>query len=488
MPIVAIPISDGQSFSADELSGGHPEVYNLLTDDGGMVMLRPGRAILLQGAAPAGTLVAPVASPHIGAYAMANGGKLITVTADRAVYVTSAVSDYQATPLSTATATTKLDGSARPTFAEDGTRVIIAGGGQLQQWVPGEAATKRLATPTTTDDPPYATHVVTIGSRLVANDSRNPDEIKWSDLFDGGHTNWQTLSFEAVDARPDRTVALGENTRELFAFGQTSLQVFGVSPDPMLPFAAVNTVNVGMAAPWSLFRSGDAFAWLDERLRFVRSNGRTIEVLDDRDGKSIAPCVRSFSRVDDAWGFQLDIDRWGLLCWVFPSAGRFFGFEYRKKQWMEWRRWDNSGVWALPDIGAYVYWPLGLSHVVGSNTTNDTYKLDPDSQTDIDGGILAGLHTGPFNNFGLDVRKRCVRELFYLRRNRQSTAVVEVQHRDDMGAWTPWRQIATGGGYDPIVQHRPGGIFRVRQHRFRYTDPAALSLARAEMDFAPCSS
>src|SRR6185369_12596932 len=172
---------------------------------------------------------------------------LIGVTQDRKLWAMSQTAPTVWQALSDATAATKLDGGLRPVFAEDGLRVVIVGGGAIQQWQ-GVGLSSRLG------GGPAATHIAAIGARFVANNTSASQEFDWSNIGDGSHATWDALAFSNADARPDPVVGIFENLRELHVFGSSTDQIYSVGSDPLNPFDFVAATNVGLAAPYSVVR------------------------------------------------------------------------------------------------------------------------------------------------------------------------------------------------------------------------------------------
>ena len=113
-------------------------------------------------------------------------------------------------------------------------------------------------------------------------------------------------------------MAIAENTAELALFGETTLEVHGISTDPLIPFQRINTLNVGCLAPYSVVRFDSFYFWLDDKRRIVKSDGRSFDDI----GQAIQRDLRDLSTLSDAFGYREDTDRNRCIVFVFPSAGR----------------------------------------------------------------------------------------------------------------------------------------------------------------------
>ncbi len=462
----ALTLDSGMVPAVDSASVAPQIVWNWQTDAAGINRPRPG--LTAYTTAGLGT------SPLIGLYVWQTW--LIGVTADRKLWSLSQTLPTAWTALSDGTAATQLDGGQRPVFAEDSLRVVIAGGGSLQQWQ-GVGLSSRLGAG------PTCTHVANLGQRLVANNTASTQEFDWSDLGDGLHASWNALSFANADARPDPVVAIYENLRELHVFGTTTTQIYTVGTDPLNPWDNAATANVGCAAPYSVVRLDDTFAFLDNRRRFVTSDGRTINVLSD----AISSDLRSMSVVNDCWGYREETANFSLTIWTFPTAGRTFVYDNTRQSWTERKFYQDPFQSPMPQ-NCYAYWPALNLHLLGSSTTGALYQLDVNSELDLGGPLVCERYTG-WNDFGNRMRKRDVELIVTMRRGTVAEGatepVLEVRCRDDGGAWSDWDYILLGQPEDAeqSIKVFLGGVFRRRLYHFRYSGSSDVALVSAEQFF-----
>jgi len=119
-----LTLAAGQVSAVDSASPAPQSVVNWQVDAADVNRPRPGLT--------AYTTTGLGSSPLIGLYVWRTW--IIGVTQDRKLWALPETFPTAWTALSDATAATQLDGGQRPVFAEDGLRVVIAGGGNLQQW------------------------------------------------------------------------------------------------------------------------------------------------------------------------------------------------------------------------------------------------------------------------------------------------------------------------------------------------------------------
>jgi len=494
MPESPVPIEEGQKASADDTPTAQRIVINWMVDTNGSLRTRPGisNAALNPGVYSRTT---GTSTGIIGAYVWKNVTDalyyVVYVRADRTIWALNLQTLALQTLSSTSDTTTTLQGGAsHVAWAEDSQRLIIAGGGALQQWT-GVGLTSRLATYTfaVNQPPTAATHVVSIGNYLVANNATTPNLLLWSNLGDGSHSLWNPLNFNTADADPDPIVALYPSLREVLAFGSKTLQVFSLGADPNLPFATAVSLNVGCVAPYSPVQLDNAYAWLDDTRRIVVSNGRGYEVLSD----DINKLLRDLGTVTDCFGFRARMAYWDLAVWVFPTEGKAFVYDLNRKQWCQWRGWNGADDYAGVRISCYAPYPQGNLHIVGDPSYENLWTLDGASFSDTGPGLpIVAERVTQRLDFETASRKRCRRVRFFVKRGQASSSATEpayldVAKRDDDGPWNAATRVNLGlqGDYTSFRDWYPGGIYRRRQYRIRFSGGVDVSIHKAVEMWTP---
>lgn len=481
MAFAPIDLSSGYAPDADVSADGASVLVNWRLVD----PVSDGRArVSLPRPGTTSYAVSGLTGPVVGAYRYQNAKQTILVTSDRYIYRIPDSSPSIAIPLSTSTSSTQLGGLLRPTFAEDSTGVLIAGGGYISKWSPGSATAVQI---TAGAAPARSTHIAVLGQRVASTDATNPANqggFFWSDLGAGNDTSWSALSFATADARTDPVVALYDNTSELFIFGSTTLQVYSISTDPLVPYAPVVTANVGIIAPYSVVRVDNQFAFIDETRRIVMSDGRQVQDITG----PIQSEIRALSTVSDAWGWRERHDRWDLLCFHFPTAMRTYELDLKRNTWSVRAKYDPAqGINVDMPIGAYSYNEAQNRHVFWrSDVSTGGFYLDSTSTVDYDGAaILCERWTG-WNDYGSTNRKRSKVIRAYLKTGTATATpgAIEVSVSDDGRPWSSWVQMSIGQPSSTTQMWADaylGGVFVRRRCRWRYatsaTEAAALVAA-----------
>jgi hypothetical protein len=469
MPTAPIIFGNVQESGDQELAGASPLAVNVLVDGKGAVRRRPG--VSAWSGFPT-TIPQSSSISGIGSF----GADVYWVNALRRIYklVTGTAT---ATAMTDGTTNTFLDGTARPVFAETPYRLVIAGGEALQRVNTGATVSARLG-----GSPPNCTSVAALAARLFINDDTSASttgNIRYSGVGDSGNESWDALDYANAEARPDDVVVLRENANELFAFGETTLQVF--APDPIGVIAPGRARNIGCSAGHSVVLMDESFAWFDDQARFVVSDGRS----DQEISAPIAGALDGIATVSDCYGFRVNLDQFDALVWMFPTDGRTFAWQ-KGGGWSQWHSFHGDGRGHAPlGITAHYYFARERVHLVGLST-GQIAKLDAAANTDLGTTIKAEVVTG-FDSRGTDEYKHCEAVRLTFKRGQSATApVVRLSWRDDLGAFGHPLTISLGatGDYIATVERRSLGRYRRRQWKLEMSDAADLVLAGVRETFS----
>jgi len=474
-----IDFGAGQASGLEELAGASPTFVNLLRAADGTVQVRP---LVKPWADWAGA--STDGNPVVGVFPWRNYLIVVTQNATTGVRKLWAwLGPGNVIALSSGTAVTQLDGTGRPVFTFDSQRVVVAGGGAPQKWE-GTGLSTRLG-----GSPPNLTHIGYAATRFVGNANDISGEIFWTPPGVGNHETWNTgLDFAEAEAAPDPTIALYVNSNEVAVWGSSTMQVY--VPDPSTSFSTTTAaLTTGCAAPYSVISIDTAYAWLDEKRRFVQSDGRQLTVLSL---PLMSRSLEQLTTVTDCWGSRIRIGAYDILLWVFPTEGRAIYYERISQKWGEWRSWDGND-W-IPWIGqSYVHWPEKNLHLVGLSD-GTVGELSMDATTEMGQGVKAVSRTG-FIDQGAGVRK--LSTLLRLRMRRGATAVnttsavpaVEIAYRDDLGAFnTPMSFSLGAGDYAPTIDRWGLGMYRQRQYELTWLGSAEFVLAEARETYVNAES
>jgi len=511
-----IIFSGSEDKSATELGGAMPLVKNAIPDASGALRRRPGTRTeagkLLYNSHVDGAVIG------IGPF----GDWLIVVTDQRRIYaINESGSDVRALT-SDATPTSFLAGTGRPCIVATRSMVLIAGGAQMQKWDGVAALSSRMANvgdgvdPAPAYPPPDATFMSAIAQRLVVSAPDSDGKIHWSGPLED-YTNWDYAlggaGYIQAAAKPDPIVAIFDNTNEVFAFGNETIQVFTPAalqvdvndPNVLLDFAPSRTLNIGTISPYSIVPVDDNFMMLDRQRRFILTDARTYT---DVSGP-VAQILHDLNSIDDCWGFRMRFGRFDCVVWFFPTDGFGLVYDRQTEKWSEWQTGTNIFGSESPFVTSAYNWAEKSMFVVG-DSDGQLLLLDDRYSTD---GVLPyvtpiALETrSGFTDHGTTAQKHCKTVLLKFKRATRrypdspayyvgnGSGHVRISKRDNEGAWKIVRDIELGGpGGDPhavsdvapanpCIQLRSLGVYRTRQWKIEYTGQDEIQLVSAQEEF-----
>lgn len=469
MTRAAIPFALPQESGYSELGGAQAFSANVMADKNGVITRRPGlvASSLYADVVDEEGLTALLVTSTDQVFAVGGGAAL------KSVYrLTGGLANL------TPSGALKLGGSGRPVIAETEAMLAMTAG-----LLPLKVLFSDLSVSALANAPAECTHIVAQNSRLIINDNSSKGLVWYSGQALGsstdGHETWSGLNtgFFSHEARPDPMLALHENTNELFGFGSSSLQVW--NPDAQTAYAPSATREYGTGARYSAIKREQSFYWLDQRKRFVVSDGRSAEVISG----PIQQTLNDLETVSDAWGFWFQEGVADCLVWVFPTARRCFAYQIGRG-WSEWFGMAGAN-WGRMNLGCVAERPYGGKTLAGT-LDGKVASLTRSAQTDLGEQIVAEVRTGFVNN-GTDSIKHCLSVTMNLRRGTTSgstSPVAWLSYRD--GPYEQWRRVAVSLGSTNqalSVVRLPGfGTYRRRQWRFEFSE-SDLELVSAEEDF-----
>jgi len=162
-----------------------------------------------------------------------------------------------------------LKAGVRPTYATEGTNLVMANG-EFMIFTDGTALTAKI---TDTDAPVFVTHVGYLDGRIIANNTEVAGQLEFSEpnLIN----SWLSTSFVNAETRADILTALFVEWREIIAFGTRSIDNFfndGVTPISRLQGAFIAR---GLGAIYSVAFANNTWFFLDHQKHVIQLEGRT---------------------------------------------------------------------------------------------------------------------------------------------------------------------------------------------------------------------
>ncbi len=469
MPTAPIPFGVRQESGLSQLGGGAPIMMNVVVDSRGAMRRRPG--VRAYSEAPAGVVdAAGISGLYVPAsgdlYAFGGNGpakSIYRVTAGGAGLLGS------------------VAGTGRPVVAETEAMLAIASGAAIK-WVRLSDYAVAFLSP----DAPQASHVIANNNRLLANSVvQFLNQVFFSDQSAGsstsGNETWAggTSGFISADARPDPVVAVGENSNEVFVWGNTNVQVFVQDAD--LVYASSITREYGCSAPYSIVKLDDGFAWLDQKRRFVVGSGRDVKpvsdaIQSDLDDMDVTGC----------YGYRVHQGLCDVIVWHLPAMGRTYVYD-EKTGWGQWSGWDSATSTYKPfRVLSYFHRADTAASVVGLSDGR-VCEMSALALTDLDDPIKASAITGFMDRDSTKIK--CTTSVRLMLRRGQTTTsgspVAFLSWRDGLGDYCTPLEVDLGatGDLETVVQFRSLGTYRSRQWKLEFVGTDDFELVSAEEDY-----
>lgn len=466
-----VPFVPDQQSGYDSLGGAGQFAHNVVIDKTGTVRRRPG-LVAHPLAAEYTNPGVPIAGLYCTSDSRVYGGSG-NIPGNLNVFelkTNQPAVNFTASPEVNVTATT------RPIFTETEALVVLASGRTTVKIGLFDNTLSHLE-----GGVPSGTHIIANSLRLLTNDIKvDKTKVAFSAPAQStsilGHEQWGdqqtalgTSGFFSAEARPDPVVAIAENSNEVWVFGSTNVQTF--VPDNTFFFAPVTTREFGCSAAYSVIKDDQSFAWLDDRRRFIHSDGRAVSILSS----PLQGTLDQLSRVDDCFGYRVLSGSTDVLVWQFPSDGRAFAYQ-REGGWSTW----TLAVTAHTGV-------VGTNEQIVGLEDGRIGAFDSTATTDFGDPILGEILTGRIDR-GTSNRKLCRALLISIRRGQvvgPRVAAAEISYRDDEGVFSSPISIDLGNSPDrhTVVSLRSLGVYRSRQWRFRFTGPEDIALGAVTEEF-----
>lgn len=452
------PLNFGIESSGDEsFSGGGEAAFNMLVDGKGALRRRPGLATYDQAPSSA------ISSYAISGIHVDLDGRIFAIDNQPGRRRIWRISGGSALNLSTPPGS-DLTGTSRPTFAETGALLVIAGGQDLQKLTLTDIATPsaRLG-----GSPPYATHVAYQAFSLITNRTQDPlGTVHYSSPgTSSAITSFETWSGTRdsgtidVGASPDAIRAVVSSLDEVWAFGGKTVQI--LAPDPNFGFSSVRAMSYGIASPHLYVEVEGRMAWMTERKKIVLGTSGGVEVISGTIQKSLDAID-----ITGAFAYRYDSDQFQALLFCFPASGTTFCYQSGSG----WSRWGGyTSLWQPFPVNCVAFREVDKTHVVGT-TDGKVIRLTQSSQTDLGSPIRAYCMTG-YASYATDLRKECKCIRLAMRKSTHTDSKVRVgtlRYRDEDGIWRHDIPIEFSGKQS-VVELYSLGTYRRRQWEIEIT-------------------
>lgn len=231
-----------------------------------------------------------------------------------------------------------VSGSGPVSMVDNGTQLFIAAGADGYIYNANTDVFAQITDP----DFPGAVTVGYIDGYFVFNEP-NSQKFWVTALLDG--TSVDPLDFASAEGSPDNLVALIVDHREVWLFGQTTVEVWYNAGLPDFPLTRIQGAfnEIGCAAPFSIAKLDNGVFWLgaDARGRGVvyRSQGYNGQRISTH---SVEWQIQQYSDISDATAYTYQQDGHSFYVLNFPSADITWVYDVATQAWHQRAGWLND--------------------------------------------------------------------------------------------------------------------------------------------------
>jgi len=286
--------------------------------------------------------------------------------------------------------------------------------------------------------------------------------------------------FATAEGSPDDLKAVLSDTRELWLFGDNTIEVWWNSGDANFPFERYQGAYIekGCAASYSVAKMNNIVFWLADDLSVYMAIGFKEQQISQ---PGIDFAIGGYARVDDAYGFTYIQEGHFFYQLTFPSENATWVFDISNKLWHE-----RGSDYPVKRHRSNSHTKAFKKHLVGDYQNGNVYEYDLDTYTDNGQPIIRDAVSPPIYDE--------VDKIFMSRMQvdfESGVGLIDGQGSDPqaMLRWSDdggktfknehWKSIGKVGGYlDRVVWRRLGG-FRQRIFWLRITDPVKIAIISA---------
>ena len=299
---------------------------------------------------------------------------------------------------------------------------------------------------------------------------------------------FNALDFASAEGSPDNIVSVCRAGRDLWLFGERTIEIWSNVGATDFPFIRVSGgfVSRGTAARFSIATRLGGALWLgDDRVVYTAS-GVTPQRISTH---AMEQAIAGYARVDDAQGWVYELEGHAFYVLTFPSAGETWVCDLTAQATWHERESEGVNVWRATRGVAFAG---GV--VAGDAVDGRLWLLDPTYPYEGDEQIIRVATGTCFHSEG--------RKVFFSRMNADFETGVGLNagQGSDPAVWLSWSDdggrtfsndatagLGAIGQYRTRVEWRRLGSARERVFRLQWSDPVYTTLIAANVEAEPGS-
>lgn len=263
-----------------------------------------------------------------------------------------------------------VSGTTDPvSMADNGTQLFIACNGPSYIY---NAQTEVFSQITDADFPGAGT-VGYLDGYFVFNEP-NSQKIWVTSLLDG--LTVDPLDFASAEGSPDGVVGVIIDHRELWVFGQNSVEVWYNAGNADFPLSRIQGAfnEIGCIAPYSICKMDNSIFWLGQDARgdgvVYRGNGYTGQRISTH---AIEWQIQQYSDLSNTIGYTYQQGGHSFYVLIFPNANTTWVYDAATQMWHE-RAGFSNGNFTRHRSNCHVF--FNNENIVGDYENGKLYKLD----------------------------------------------------------------------------------------------------------------
>lgn len=268
-----------------------------------------------------------------------------------------------------------VSGTGPVSMADNGTQLFVACNGPSYIYNANTNVFAAISDP----DFPGAVTVGYLDGYFVFNEP-NSQRIWITSLLDG--TSVDPLDFASAEGNPDGVVAILSNFREIWVFGDNSIEVWYDSGASDFPLQRIQGAfnELGCAAAFSVAKMDNGVFWLGKDARgqgiVYRANGYQSQRISTH---AVEWQIQQYSDISNAIAYTYQQDGHSFYVLTFPSANATWVYDIATQSWHERAGWVN-GVFTRHRSNCQMSYNSEI--VVGDYQNGKVYAFDLDVYAD----------------------------------------------------------------------------------------------------------
>lgn len=197
----------------------------------------------------------------------------------------------------------------------------------------------------------------------------------------GDAQSLDALNFASAEAQPDPIISVLSDHRELWLFGEQTVEIAQTSGDADLVFTRTAMIEYGCAAKYSPAKSDNTVFWIGRNEAghgvVYRADGYSPVRISTH---ALESHIASYGDLSEAWGYCYQQNGHTFYVLTFPWKATW-AYDASTTRWSRIGYLEPQSGELEQHRGNAYFFMRGL-HLIGDHTSGNLYRLDLDTYTD----------------------------------------------------------------------------------------------------------